>query len=364
MISKTVKKTSRRFKRWGQWVVSIALLSLSFEILAFNLPDYIWISPEQIAQLPTTGVPWSNLKKHADKPLSKPNLSDQNDKTNVRVLAKALVYVRTSQPGYRRAVIRACMEAIDTENDGTTLAFGRELMAYVIAAQLVKLPEKEEQRFAAWLKLALDKNLKGRTLRSTHQKRANNWGTHAGASRAAVAIYLKDAAELKRTALVFRGWLGETQYYNDFKYKHTDRWQANPQRPVGINPQGATKAGHNVDGVLPEEQRRSGPFCWPPPKEGYVWEVLQGAIALAVILDRAGYKPFDWSDKALLRAYKWLYEQAKFPAKGDDTWQPHLVNYYYHTAFAAPVPAKGGKNIGWTDWTHGSQAIINRAKQK
>ncbi len=41
-------------------------------------------------------------------------------------------------------------------------------------------------------------------------------------------------------------------------------------------------------------------------------------------------------DKALLRAYTWLYQEADFPAKGDDTWQPHVVNYYYHTAFAAP----------------------------
>jgi hypothetical protein len=241
------------------------------------------------------------------------------------------------------------MDAIGTEEGGTTLAFGRELMAYVIAAQLVKLPQGEEKLFTAWLKQALGKNLKGRTLRSTHQQRANNWGTHAGASRAAVAIYLKDHKELGQTARVFRGWLGESEHYRNFKHKRTERWQADPNRPVGINPTGATRQGHNIDGVLAEEQRRSGPFRWPPQKEGYVWEGLQGALALAVILDRAGYKPFEWGDKALLRAYQWLYQQADFPAEGDDTWQPHLVNYYYKTTFAAPIPTKAGKNIGWTD---------------
>ena len=46
------------------------------------------------------------------------------------------------------------------------------------------------------------------TLRGTHEQRPNNWGTHAGAARAAVALYLGDTAELSRTATVFRGWLG------------------------------------------------------------------------------------------------------------------------------------------------------------
>ena len=43
------------------------------------------------------------------------------------------------------------------------------------------------------------------------------------------------------------------------------------------------------DGVLPDDQRRSGGFVWPPTKENYVWEALQGAIAQAVILHRAGF---------------------------------------------------------------------------
>jgi hypothetical protein len=28
------------------------------------------------------------------------------------------------------------------------------------------------------------------------------------------------------------------------------------------------------------------------------------------------------------------------------------VNYYYGTAFPAPVPSRPGKNVGFTDWTH------------
>ena len=57
-------------------------------------------------------------------------------------------------------------------------------------------------------------------------------------------------------------------------------------------------------------------------------------------------------DKALLRAFRWLHDVALFPAEGDDTWQPHVINHYYGTSFPEVVPARAGKNVGWTDWTH------------
>src|SRR6185436_3561741 len=127
--------------------------------------------------------------------------------------------------------------------------------------------------------------LDGQTLRSTHEKRPNNWGTHAGASRAAVAVYLGDQAELDRCAQVFKGWLRDRSAYAGFEYGDVS-WQADPSHPVGINPRGATKSGHNIDGVLPDDQRRAGGFTWPPPKENYVWEALQGALLAALVLER------------------------------------------------------------------------------
>ena len=40
-----------------------------------------------------------------------------------------------------------------------------------------------------------------------------------------------------------------------------------------------------------------------------------------------------------------------FPAGGDDTWEPYVINFYYASDFPAPVPSSPGKNVGWTDWT-------------
>jgi hypothetical protein len=237
-----------------------------------------------------------------------------------------------------------------TEAGGRTLALGRNLIGYVLAADLVGLPAADDTAFRAWLRTCRTETLSGMTLRSTHEDRPNNWGTHAGASRAAVAAYLGDTAELARCAQVFKGWLGDRSSYAGFSYGDLS-WQADPSRPVGINPRGATRDGHSIDGVLADDQRRASAFVWPPPKENYVWEALQGAFAQAIILQRAGYDCFAWQDRALLRAVTWLHSQCSFPASGDDTWEPHVVNFFYGTSFPAPMPSSPGKNVGFTDWT-------------
>ena len=78
--------------------------------------------------------------------------------------------------------------------------------------------------------------------------------------------------------------------------------------------------------------------CYLPPTEGTARV--------------AGYDVFAWNDRALLRAYRWLNDQAGFPAEGEDRWQMHLVNHFYGTTFSAAVPTTPGKNMAFTDWTH------------
>ncbi|MHC4303772.1 MAG: alginate lyase family protein [Planctomycetota bacterium] len=319
----------------------------------------IWTSASELADLPMSGPAWEALVAAADRSAGMPRVSDQNDNTDTRAMAKALVYARTGDPRYRDEVARLCMAAIGTEQGGRTLALGRNLVGYVIAADLVGLPAEDDVAFRAWLRRMLSEPLANRTLRWTHEDRPNNWGTHAGASRAAVAAYLGDAAELERVAVVFKGWLGDRSSYAGFRYRDRS-WQFDEDRPVGINPKGAVKtlAGQLrcIDGVLPDDQRRGGSFRWPAPRENYVYEALQGALVQAVILHRAGYDTWNWEDQALLRAFRWLHEQAVYPAQGDDTWQPHVINHFYGTSFPAPVPARPGKNVGWTDWTLGGRS--------
>jgi len=312
----------------------------------------LWVCPEDVRHLPASGPAWDALYERAQRPAIQPNLSDQDDAADVDTLARALVYARLGQPAYRYLVIAACDQVIGTEEGGTVLGLARGLASYVIAADIVGLPPEVDQRFRAWLREVRDRVLAGQSLRRVHMRRPNNWGAHAGASRLAVALYLGEPEEVARVARVFRGFLGDRAAYHGFRFGALD-WQADPFRPVAINPKGARLAGRDVDGVLPDDQRRCcDRFEWPPRPENYVYEALQGALATAVMLDRAGYHDvWEWQDRALLRAFRWLNDVAGFPARGDDEWQPHVINWAYGTDFPAPVPAAPGKALGFTDWS-------------
>jgi hypothetical protein len=313
-------------------------------------PSGIWISAEEIAALPASGAGWERVLSWAQQDSSSPNLGDQEDQTDAVVVAKALVYVKTGESRYRQEAVAAIMAAMGTEDGGRTLALARNLAGYVVAADLVGLSGSDDAAFRAWLDAVRYEDLSGRTLISTHEDRPNNWGTHAGASRIAAALYLGDTADLQRAADVFRGWLGDRSAYTGFRYGELS-WQANPSQPVGINAPDAIIEGHNVDGVLPDDQRRAGSFTWPPPAENYVWEALQGAVAQARMLSRHGYDAFGWSDRAILRAVTWLHEEASFPATGDDESTPWLINGVYGSSFPAASGARPAKNgLSWYEW--------------
>ncbi|HET8776901.1 MAG TPA: Ig-like domain-containing protein, partial [Candidatus Limnocylindria bacterium] len=55
----------------------------------------IVISQAEIRSLPTSGAAWDSLKRTADAAAGSPNLADNSQDNNVKVLAKALVYART-----------------------------------------------------------------------------------------------------------------------------------------------------------------------------------------------------------------------------------------------------------------------------
>ena len=244
------------------------------------------------------------------------------------------MYARTGTASYRAEVIAALRAAMGTETGGDTLALGRELAAYVIAADLIGLRTADpalDATFRAWLAQVLDRRLAdGNSLTETHERRPNNWGTHAGASRAAAAAYLGDSAELARVATVFRGWVGERAAYAGFSYGDL-WWQSSPSQPVGINPPGAKLDGHSVDGVLPDDQRRTGEFSWPPPCGNYPHGALDGALLAAEILSRHGYAAYSWGSNALLRAQSWLHSTG-CPASDDNVWHLPLIDARYGTS--------------------------------
>lgn len=314
----------------------------------------IWLSLAQIQALPMSGTAWSQVKAAADGSLGTPKISDHNSNHDVKTLAVALAYARTGNAAYRSKAADAIMSAIGTETGGGILAVVRNLASYVIAADLINLREyssSKDATFRSWLSAVRTKTIDGTTLVATHEKRANNFGTHAGASRVAADLYLGDSSDLARAAAVFRGWLGDRTAYAGFDYGEL-AWQADPSKPVGVNPAGAVKSGHSIDGVLPDDQRRGGGFTWPPPCESYVPGALQGALVEAELLTRAGYPAWEWSTRALYRAMNWYFNVAGCRLEGNDQFEPWLVNAAYGSRFPTASPIGVGKNMAWTDWTH------------
>ena len=339
----------------------------------------LWISPAEVRRLPMSGPAWGRLKAAADGPLGEADIADQDSNHDVRTLAVALVYARTGEESYRAKAAEAISSAIGTEDGGRTLALGRNLFSYVVAADLIDLrayDRSEEATFRAWLagvqRERFGDGLGPGTLISTAENSMSNWGGMAGASRVAVAAYLHDEKDLTRAAKVMKGWLGDRSAYpgipgplfgpddlgRGFRAGGAEddlSWHADPDRPRGVNPKGATKDGHTIDGALPDDMRRGGPFEWPPVYTLYPREALSGFVALAEVLHRQGYDVYAWEDQALRRATRFLFDLEKqFPE--EEWWEPGvpvywIINDRYGTSF--PVGENTvQRNVGWTDWTH------------
>lgn len=309
----------------------------------------IWIDRGELASLPTEGPAWEQLAEYALADWGPVDLGDQNSDHDVHTLAGAMYAVRTNDAAVTDRV-RDALDAVTGSAPDEILPVARNLLSYVVAADLIGYRSDD---FDRWLSDSLVREGRSRagidTLEESALRDPTNHGAHARASVLAVARRLGDDRLVAQIAARFHDWLGRSSH--DFEWRERD-WQSDPERPRGINPPGAVIEGVDVDGVLPEEQRRSGGFAVPAPRESYVWEGYQGAIATAELLHRAGYEPWQWEDAALRRAIEWLYDVNDFPAEGDDRWIPWLVNARYGTDLPAETPARPGKAIGFTDWTH------------
>lgn len=342
----------------------------------------LWISREEIAKLPTSGAAWDDLLKNA-QPDAEPDFGNQDTKSDTTTVANAFVYARTGDRKYGDRVVASIRKIVDpsylnynpknspsNSSNWDWLGILRGLGSYPIAASLIDLKTYDpntDQLFRTWLKQAVRAVAEGvrGSVVSAQEERPNNFGTHGAASRIAVDLYLGDTADLDKAITIFKGYLGEKGYSNSPAYKFGSLWwQADESHPMGINPKGATKNGHDIDGVLPDDQRRSVDagkqcegFVWPPCKTTYEWEGMQGNLVAAELLYHAGYPSYDWGDQAIRRAVDWLYRTTfadgkNYPAEGDDLWQVWIINKRYHTTYPTKIGGTPGKMMGYADWTH------------
>jgi hypothetical protein len=340
----------------------------------------IWVSPDEIAKLPTSGSAWDRLLDDADRASGSPNVSDQDSNHDVAILAAALVCART---GDQCAKARnGVVSAIGTEQGGRWLAVGRNMTAYVIAADVLGLyadgdPDSDGSRVEGWIRsfhtmLLSHNNDRGRLVPLTPFDSGSNASAQEGAVYIAVAAYLQDRDALDRGWDAFRTYAcdpGAPDRENiDLNKGTAAGWAHDDSSPCAVNPADKTKvvpsglpgAGttRSIGGAIINDMRRGGDFQFAPGYTSYPWVGLEGFVPAALILDRAGYPAFEIADRAVLRTHEYLFDLMR--QTGETRWFDgkradevvHLVNVVYGKSYPTQSAVGAGRTVGYTDWTH------------
>lgn len=347
-----------------------------------SLSGGIWIDRDELMRRPTTGAAWERLLEDANLNPGSADISNQDSDHDVYTLAAALVCVRTGARCSRAR--RGVLDAIGTEAGGRWLAVGRNLGAYVIAADLLGLradgdPESAGTRVEEWMEGWLTRRLRNNN--TTDMRRFGPF--HAGANAAAqegfafaaVAAYLGDGKALERAWSGFRTFVcdpGTPDLENiDLIGAVRDGWAHDDLDPCAVAPAGARKlvpsgepgAGgtYRIDGALIADMRRGGTYRWAPGYTQYPWVGLEGLVPAAVVLERAGYPAFQVADRAILRTHEYLWFLRD--QTGERRWfngirareAVQLVNWAYGTSYPVNEVVGLGRTVGYTDWTHPSR---------
>lgn len=366
-------------RRTGQRWLAILLLA-GVAVTAIGNPPMstaastggVLMSPAELAALPTSGSAWTAVKAVADAPLGTPNLCNQDANHHLRTLAAALVYARTGTASYGTKARAAVMSALPTQTIGcgnAVLALGRQLTAYVVAADLASLAGTDDTTFRAWLTAIRAKQIGGHpvwnSLVGTHRLSPNNWGAYAGAARIAADVYIGDTGDLASASKVTRGFLGDRTAYSSFTDNLSSAaisWACTGNVLTYTPVNGAcTLGGINVDGGVAADISRGGALRWPPADPGIPYQLdgIQGLGLQVELLSRHGYADaWSWSSSALKRMAAIVTRSG---AAGGTAWNgtitgrqmPWLLNRRYGTQL--PTAASGmGRAIGFTDWLYGS----------
>jgi hypothetical protein len=336
----------------------------------------MWISPSELMNLPTSGTAWDRMRTTAYGSWGTADLKNQDNKHAIYTLAGALVYARTGDPALRskvRNAIIAAKQSMDQSAEWQTqngvLAAGRQIGAYVISADLINLRSYDaaaDNEFRAWLGPIRTTNIgthgRWKAITFTCENAAANWGTFACASRIAASIYLGDSADVQRSQLIIRAFLGERTAYpadapgRDGYFQHTQgyqsTWSCYDPAWLASNPY-CLRSGLSIEGVLVEDASRGGGCC-VLQGDGimYSWEALQGLFVSVELLYRTGNygNPYTWSNNALKRTLDFM-QRSGWGVTNPAKYVPWMANARYGTSY--PTATGGnGRIMSWGDWLY------------
>jgi hypothetical protein len=320
--------------------------------------DGILLSRAELMALPTSGAAWDAVMDRVAHPYGGSYVLATRDESNKDVLAHALAGARSNNQAYlafARDKIQHMMEA--PRDTGDVLGTLRHLQTYIISADLIDLASFDpalDARFRTWLAAEIRFDYagggSGGSVISIHERKPNNFGTHAGATRIAAALYLGDGAELKAARDVWYGWATGDPGYTDAAGAWTGTsWQCGDGHLYGINPMGCSREGVSLDGVIPEDQERCGEFSVQPCATNYIQGATDGMTLSFWMLARQGENPWAWGNQAALRQMEWKYSNDQAPYSGF-RWQIPVIENAYGIDLPGNDPAMTSTNVGFADW--------------
>ncbi len=334
--------------------VTVACSAGSDEPVAPLGRSQLLVDSAVLADLPTSGAPWSRLRAVADGDLGKPDLADQDNNNAARLLAAALVHVRTGEGSYREAVVAQLDQIPALPLDGArVLSVGRQIAGYAVTADLLGYREPAVVDFIRRIRtVRLGGHDRWFALAQASEDTASNWGAWALTSRIAASLYVGDTADVQRAAAVFHRFTGGSNEFTGWRETQDfDRtWACDPADWQGINPTGC---GERAGAIVEDISRSAGSFPTIDDKGlMYSWEALGAAVLSARLLSRAGYPDvYKWGDQGLLRAAQFLQGHGGYPpefaASMHVGW---AINQVFDVQLGPLESAGHGRQYGFTDW--------------
>lgn len=336
----------------------------------------IWLTPAEIAQIPTDNPGWDSLVTWANKPMDiigelpctaggdteGVDCSGENQTTRV-MFAKAIVGLRTNDQAMidqAKAELDKVPEAVRTWTEvtpSTDLKWGQRHMPLIaVTANILDYRPVE-------LRAALNKVVREYTWGddNTIEEQAllglANLPSHGRWALMSVAYLDEDFETVNLVVKAQAKFLGEETWGgvpNDHKFRLSslgseDDWQTlqpgGKEDPIGIMPAGTTWNGYGVGGLYLADQYRAenGPV-WPPSYTNYIYEGLAPNLTIAFAADHLGFKSvFALGDYALLRTLLFQYSaqdgKESWPPSGNDEWIVAAVMTWATPVFGDSLPA-------------------------
>ena len=336
----------------------------------------IWLTPAEIAQIPTDNPGWDSLVTWANKPMDligelpctagedTRGIRCQGENETPRIMfAKAIVGMRTNDQTLieqAKAELDNVPEAVRTWTEDTPSKdpkWGqRHIPLIAVTANILDYRPAE-------LRAALNKVVREYTWGedNTIEEQAllglGNLPSHGRWALMSVAYLDEDFETVNQVVKAHAKFLGEENWDgrpNDHEFRlsslgNEDDWQnlqpGGKRDPIGIMPAGATWEGHGVGGLYLADQYRAGNGpVWPPAYTNYIYEGLAPNLTIAFAADHLGFEDvFSLGDYALLRTLLFQFSthdgKETWPPAGNDEWVVAAVMTWAIPVFGDSLPA-------------------------